>query len=271
MTSNAQIPDNIFIEDAKRIVAEGEKRKIVIRILGALAIRLHTYELSNLHQKLDRLGDHGQQFTDLDFIAYGKHRNELYKMFKDLNYELDKRVAAYFGHIRGIWYHPQSFYHVDVFYDSLSFSHTIFFGSKPGQGRLELDYPTITLADILLEKTQIHDIGEKDIKDVIILLHGHNVGEVEQETININRICEVLKNDWGFYYDFKINMGKIVEFAEKYKGEKKITSSELDDIKLKVEKILDRVEAEPKTKGWMKRSKVGTNKQWWITVEEVER
>jgi hypothetical protein len=269
--SSNKVPDELFIEDAEKIVKEGSRRGVIIRILGALAVRVHTAELTNLHRKLNRLGIKERQFSDLDFIAYGKQRTRIYELFKDLNYELDRRVAAYFGNKRGIWNHPQNLYHVDVFYDRLSFSHEIYFGSDPGKGRLELDFPTITLADILLEKAQIHDIGEKDIKDIIVLILGHELGEAEKETINLNRLSEVLKNDWGFYFDFKINMGKVLEFAEKYNQEKKLANCELNELKIKINKILERVENEPKTKNWVKRAKVGTRKQWWINVEEVER
>jgi hypothetical protein len=44
----------------------------------------------------------------------------------------------------------------------------------------------------MLEKTQIVQINEKDVKDVILLLREHQVGEGEVETISISRICDVL-------------------------------------------------------------------------------
>jgi hypothetical protein len=270
-SSNAITHDEALIVDAKRIVEEAQKRKIPLRILGALAVRLHTLQLEKLHVALDRLDGQPDQFTDVDLMGYSKQTSDIYKMFKELNFVVDKSVAAYFGKVRGIWYHPQNLYHIDVFYDKLPFSHNVDFGSKPGQGRLELDYPTITLADIVLEKAQMHQIGEKDIKDVIVLLIGHEIGTTEKETVNINRICEPLKNDWCFYYEFKINMGKILEFAQKYNKESKLSNAELADVATKINKIMTHVEAEPKSKDWTKRAKSGNTKQWWTDVEEYER
>jgi hypothetical protein len=263
--------DNIFVQDALRIVEEASKRGLILRIMGALAIRLHSPELGQLQQRLDRLGQSAQQFTDLDFVGYGAQRSGIYRMFKDMNYELDRTVAAYYGHVRGIWYQQEDLYHVDVFYDKLAFSHEIFLGSKPGNGRLELDYPTVALADLILEKTQIHDIAEKDIKDLIILLLGHELADQEKETINVDRLAGVLKNDWGFYHDFQINVGKILEFADCYRRGGKLTDGEFEDIRRKAAQMLNRVENEPKTNNWKKREKVGTSKQWWESVEEVER
>jgi len=263
--------DESLIADAQKIVEEAEKRKISLRILGALAVRLHTLQLEKLYTSLDRLDGQKDQFTDIDLIGYSKQTSDIYEMFKELNFVVDKHVAAYFGKVRGIWYHPQNIYHIDVFYDKLPFSHNVDFGSKPGRGRLELDYPTITLADIVLEKTQMHQIGEKDIKDIIVLLIGHELGTSEKENVNLARICEPLKNDWGFYYEFKTNMGKVKTFAQKYTKEGKLSEAELTNIMAKVDKIMAQVESEPKSKDWVKRAKIGTSKQWWTDVEEYER
>jgi len=267
---NTRTLDQVLIDDAKMIVETARRSGIVLRILGALAVSLHTSELTGLHKKLDRLGQ-AQQFTDLDLVAYGRQREGVHKVFEGLSYSLDKRVAAYFGQVRGIWYHPQKLYHVDVFYDKLPFCHEVSFGTVPGQGRIELDYPTITLADIVLEKMQIHDIGEKDIKDVVVLLRGHPLGEAELETVNVSRLCQALARDWGFYHDFQINMEKVLQFAEVYTRQGRMTAEDLEDIGVKVKKILDRAEAEPKTKEWLIRAKAGTTKQWWISVEEFQR
>jgi hypothetical protein len=233
-SSSPVTKDEGLIADAQKIVEEAQKRKISLRILGALAVRLHTVQLEKLHTSLDRLEGQKDQFTDIDLMGYSKQTSDIYKMFKELNFVIDKRVAAYFGRDRGIWYHPQNIYHIDVFYDKLPFSHNVEFGSKPGKGRLELDYPTITLADIILEKAQMHQVGEKDIKDVIVLLIGHELGTSGKETVNLTRVCEPLKNDWGFYYEFQTNMGKVKAFAQKYTKEGKLSAAELADVTAKV-------------------------------------
>ncbi len=101
-------------------------------------------------------------FTDLDLAGYNKQGGDINKFFtKELGFQPDTLVNGMFGHKRRIYYHPQNKYHVDVFMDKLEFSHAVDFGEKPGSGRLELDSPTITAVDIVLEKLQIHEINEK--------------------------------------------------------------------------------------------------------------
>ncbi|MEI6308399.1 MAG: hypothetical protein WCP58_02000 [bacterium] len=70
---------------------------------------------------------------------------------------------------------------MDVFYARLNFSHPVEFGRIPGKGRLELDFPTIALADIVLEKLQIHFINKKDLIDLILLFCGHELAETDQK------------------------------------------------------------------------------------------
>ena len=45
------------------------------------------------------------------------------------------------------------------------------------KGRLQLDDPTITTTDLLLEKMQIAEINLKDIKDTLVLLLDHPIGD----------------------------------------------------------------------------------------------
>ena len=54
--------------------------------------------------------------------------------------------------------------------DKLDFCHPI-----PWKSRLEVDTPTIPLAELVLEKMQIVKINEKDIIDTIMLLREHAI------------------------------------------------------------------------------------------------
>ncbi len=267
------IPDEVFINDAHRIVNEAEKRGIIIRVIGAVAIRIHSMEFEELHKRLGRLGEGKQNFSDIDFIGYRKQKKEIEKFFeKVINFVPDKRINLLFGYKRLIFYHPKNWYHSDVFFDALEFSHDIFFGKEPGKGRLELDSPTITLADLVLEKIQIHEINEKDIKDIIVLLRAHEIGETdEKEIINAKHIAKTLADDWGFWYDATMNLKKIKLFAKRYLDQGKMDQEDYEDVIKKVDILLDYIDKEPKTKRWQKRAKIGTKKIWWRPVEEVIR
>ena len=137
---------------------------------------------------------------------------------------------------------------------------------------MELDSPTIPLADLVLEKTQIHEINEKDLKDLIVLIRAHEIGETdEKEVINAKYIAKVLAQDWGFWYDATMNLNKVKAMAKKCLKEGKLTEEDYNDVVKKIDKILEYIEKEPKSKKWKKRAKVGTKKKWWRDVEEVVR
>ncbi|RLI37150.1 hypothetical protein DRO55_01975 [Candidatus Bathyarchaeota archaeon] len=262
--------DKTILNDAKRIVDEADKRGVILRIMGALAIYIHSGEFVNLYRRMGRLGD--RLFTDIDLIGYSKQRKDISEVLNGLGYDMDRAIMLMFGANRGVWHHPDGLYHVDVFFDALEFSHDIRFNKGMSKGRLELDYPTLTPSDLLLEKTQIHEINEKDIKDIIVLVRAHEISEDEKkDTINVKYIARLLADDWGFYYDVKENLNKVLFFAEKYFKENLISEQDFSDIKVKINKILECMHNEPKTKKWKKRAKKGTKKKWWRDVEEYLR
>jgi hypothetical protein len=178
-------------------------------------------------------------------------------------------VLYFSGKHRLIYYSPDGSYYVDVFFDKLDYSHPVNFG-KLEKGRLELDSPTITLADLVLEKTQIHEINEKDIKDLVLLFIAHdNTTTESREAINGKYVAEVLADDWGFWYDATSNLGKVKALVPQYKEQGLISQEHAQDVISNINELLAMIEAEPKSKSWTKRAKKGTSKQWWQDVEEV--
>lgn len=225
--------------------------------MGASAVKIHCVKYKPLFEEMDRT------LTDLDFMTYGKYSKFLTNLFRRLGYEPNDSFIQMHGHIRHIYLDRAHRRIADVFFDKLSFCHTVDF-----QNRLELDSPTITLADLLLEKMQIVHINEKDIKDTVILLAEHEIGESDSETVDVKRIVELLSDDWGFYHTVQTNLRRVAEYVEKrpaWPGEVKKA------VGTKVEALLGRMEAEPKSFRWKMRAKVGTSKKWYNDVEEVER
>ncbi len=270
------LPPEEFVAEAERIVKGAQDRGIVLRILGALAIYIHSKHVPQalkIFDKIKRFGEGKPMFTDLDLAAYSKQRKKVMDYFeKELKFKYDMMMRVLWAGKRLIYFHPKDYYHVDVFFDKLEYSHDVVFGNKPGKGRLELDYPTISLADIVLEKTQIHEINLKDIVDLMVLFYGHEVcDKQEKECIDGKYVAKVLADDWGFWYDATTNLNKVKHFTEKYFGEGKLTKEERDTIIARVDKLLKMIDEEPKTKKWKKRAKVGTSKPWYREVEEVVR
>jgi hypothetical protein len=177
-----------FISEAVRIVEEAQRRGVVLRIIGAVAVYIHSMHSPRaleLFRRVGRFRDQEALFTDLDLVAYSKQRAEVVEFFeKYLGFKYDIIMRALFSHKRLIYQHPQNLYYVDVFFDKLEFDHDVVFGSEPGKGRLGLDYPMVSLADLLLEKLQIHRINVKDLVDVVVvLLYSHDVCSGSRECV----------------------------------------------------------------------------------------
>lgn len=258
-----------FIKRATEIVRRAYEVGANVRIMGGLAILIHSMDYLDLFKRLKRIDDSNEdrQITDIDLITYKFHIKSIDNILINLGYTPDPRITLYYGDRRRIYHSNNEFHQVDLFIDKLSYNHTIDFG-KPNNGRLELDFPTIPLSDLLLEKLQIHKIAEKDIKDVILLLRAHQLSDKHGENvIDLMRVQEVLGNDWEFWYDAKLNLEKVLTFIERYKSIGILHSNEADDVKRKVENILRFLEVMPKTKRWLNRAKVGEKKKWWNEIE----
>jgi hypothetical protein len=153
---------------------------------------------------------------------------------------------------------------VDIFEDELNMCHIVNF-----RNRLNLDSPTITLADLSLEKFQIVTLNEKDVRDMLMLFAAHPVGDTEYETINGKYIASILSKDWGFYYTTTMNLGKIRKGLDRYKD--LFTAKDNENILERLTALEQMIESAPKSLVWKARAAVGTRVQWYNDVEEVER
>jgi hypothetical protein len=251
---------NVFIEEALKLVEDGEKEGITLRVMGAIAIYLHSKDCEEIWHRLDRLN--GKQFTDIDLMCCGSTQSKILKFFESRGYSYNKTQATLYGAKRLIFL-GNVIPMVDIFFNKLEMCHTINFDR-----RLTVDYPTIPLAELLLEKLQIVKINEKDIKDVIVLLRAHDLGEDDNDLINIRYIADLLSKDWGFYYTVTTNLRKIKNFLPNYNA---LTDKDCHDVSAKIDKIMDRIEREPKSISWKMRAKIGASKKWYKEVEEVIR
>ena len=247
--------DNKFIAYANDIVAEAQKQGGLVRLLGAVAFHIHCPTYGHFQQEAKR------HFTDLDFAAYFSHNAAIRNSFLKLGFEEDREVAVVFARQRLIFNMPGTDLHVDIFFDKLDFCHPI-----PWAGRLEVDSPTIPLAELLLEKMQIVQINEKDIIDTIMLLLEHPLGDNDHETINIDRVAILCSSDWGLWRTTTMNLGKVRQMGQGYE---QLTHEQKETIDSQVKTALARIDQEPKSLAWRLRARVGDRVKWYKDVDEV--
>ena len=133
--------------------------------------------------------------------------------------------------------------------------------------RLEIDNPSIPLAEMLLEKMQIVQINEKDIIDTMMLLLEHPLGDHDKETINIKYIAKLCSNDWGLWRTTTMNLNKVCQLAIGYS---QLTAEQKDKIDSQIKISLARIEQEPKSFAWRLRDRVGDRVKWYRDVDEVQ-
>jgi hypothetical protein len=273
-THFVEMSEDEFLKESIGIIEKAQSSGVCLRILGSLAayIRARDAGQGDTLRSLGRFGEGMPLFTDLDLAAYGKQRGGIEKVFREFAFEPDRLVNGMFGHKRLIYYHPQKKYHVDIFLNRLEFSHDVEFGEKPGEGRLELDYPTISAADIVLEKLQIHEINRKDLIDLIMLFLVHDVeGQFQKDAIDGAYIGSILSKEWGFWYDATTNLERVRGLVQSLEKENKIANPQSQIVQKRLEKLLEYARNTPKDRKWEKRAKTGTKKIWYREVEEVQR
>ena len=258
------IPTEIFVDEGKRLVEEATKRDIPIRMLGGVAIRAHCAEFLDFAKRLRRLGEGQQEYTDLDFMSYAKYRNKMKEFFNEMGYEKRPTTMSSAATQRQIYFHPKGWFVVDVFFDKLlAANHPLDF-----KNRLELDTPTITPTDLLLEKLQIVFPSEKDVKDSILIFRAHELSQSEESNrINAQSVADKLASDWGFWYTVTTNLNGLKGYVREFEL---IDDSDKKDVTAKIDTMLTAIENAPKSSGWKMRSMMGTKKKWYNPVETTQ-
>ncbi|MCS6907974.1 MAG: hypothetical protein RML93_08855 [Anaerolineales bacterium] len=244
-----------FEEELKRILDASQKGGLLLRVIGSLAFQMHCPTYGYLQAAM------GRAYTDIDFAGYRAQAKEVAILMAGLGYEEEKEIFIVSEGDRAIFNNPKNGLHVDVFYDKLDFCHTIYW-----TGRLEVDSPTIPLAEMLLEKMQIVKINEKDVIDTIMLLLEHPLGDHDREVINVERVAALCAKDWGLWRTTTMNLEKVKKLAFTYP---QLSDQQKEHIRQQVDEILARLEAEPKSLAWRLRARVGDRVKWYKDVDEV--
>jgi hypothetical protein len=244
-----------LVEEGNKIIEAAQKNNAILRLMGGVAIRVHTKKHQDLYERL------GRSPGDLDFAGYRKQSLKVRDTMRSLGYQPNQQLNAYHGHKRQLWYSKQN--QIDILFNILEMCHVVNF-----ENRLELDSPTLTVSDLFLSKIQIVQLNEKDVKDIFIILLEHEVGEDDSDKVNLKYISKLLSDDWGFWYTTMTNLDKIKSFLCAY-GQ--LAEAEKATITQRLETISKTLKESPKSFRWRMRERIGTKVKWYNVVEEVVR
>jgi hypothetical protein len=255
MSQQSDEQRHLFENEAMNIVNVAAERGLTLRVLGSLAFHIHCQRYDHLQKQL------GRAYTDIDFAGYKTQASKIGPFLSNLGYREDLDVNVLFAGERLIFNHPSTGLHIDIFFDKLNFCHEINW-----VGRLEVDRPTLPLAEMLLEKMQIVKINEKDIIDTLMLLLEHQLGNDDHETIHIGRISKLCAQDWGLWRTLTMNLGKVANLGQGYE---QLSPNEKIRLAGQVEAALKIINEEPKSLAWKLRSKIGDRVKWYQEVDEI--
>jgi hypothetical protein len=247
----ATTPLQDIVKEAERIVEEADKRGITHRLYGGMAIRFRCP--SATHRGLQR------KYADIDVMGLSKQSKDIKKLFIELGYTPRQIFNAMQGNRRLIFNDIEQGRRVDIFLDVFEMCHRFDF-----RNRLALDKPTIPLADLLATKLQVVEITDREYRDIIALLHDHNLADTDApDTINSAYLAKMCGDDWGIYKTFTITLGNILSAL----GDFELPASDREIVKKRIADLQLRIQDAPKSMGWKMRAKIGEKKQWYELPE----
>lgn len=248
------IPATDIVQEARRIIDAAADHEITLRLLGGLAVRLHSPSAD--HRSLNR------SYPDIDFATPRAHGQRVERLFAELGYTADRAFNTLNGAERMLFYDKANDRQIDVFVGGFAMCHRL-----PIVERMTLDPLTLPLAELFLTKLQIVELNEKDVRDLYALLLDHPVGSGDDETTNARRIARLCARDWGLYKTVSLNIERLRQLSSVYQfmpAERSLLLERLAELRAAIER-------EPKSLRWRLRASLGERVRWYDLPEEVRR
>jgi hypothetical protein len=155
--------------------------------------------------------------------------------------------------------HPYNAVKVDLFSDPLYFSQRIDLA-----GRLYLQSPTLSIADLLLTKLQAEAFTLTDLHDVLAILGTWPVSENDKDGISARRISAACARNWGLYYSCSRKLRAIAGIDElEYARPAKFDAL----IRQRAVELITAITKTHKSLYWRIRDWVGPRVKWYLDVE----
>jgi hypothetical protein len=245
------------LEEALDLISRGEVAGVLLRLVGGLAVQ---------HLAHDWVAGRRTQ-RDIDLVARRDDRSRILQLFEEAGYRPDRRFNALHGRKQLYFVSERTGRPVDVILGALEMCHTLDFA-----GRLELARPTLPLADLILSKLQIVRINQKDLVDLLGLLHEYPLTHADGSGINVDRIVEVTSDDWGWWRTVTGNLDKASDILEHDTplGLQALGPGTREQIAQRLAGLRSAVDDAPKSLRWRLRATVGERVRWYEEPDEEE-
>jgi hypothetical protein len=247
-SATSEIQDDVLAE-GERVLAAARAEGVPLRLVGGVAVWLRARDA--VPHTLSR------EYKDLDFATTRKRAGDAQQLLRNLGYAPHVAFNTMNSKERLLFFDDPHERQVDVFVGSFRMSHEI-----PLEGRLEVDDVSVPLAELLLTKLQIVQLNEKDVRDTVAMLVAHDVGETDGATLNAPRVAQLCAADWGLWRTITKNLENVGAHLDGYDVDRDVIARRLAEIE-------ERIEAEPKSRSWRLRGRIGERKRWYELPEEV--
>ncbi|MFB6183353.1 MAG: hypothetical protein ABEI96_02255 [Haloarculaceae archaeon] len=248
MSENAPLEDPV--EEGRRVVEAADDAGLTVRQIGGTAIWEHAETV--------REGPFERDYRDVDFVATTAEEGDVVDLMVDeLGYEANKRFNT-MRRFRLEFFDEENDRKADYILDRFEFCH-----QWSLKDRLDVDYPTVPIEDLLMSKIQIVEASDRDVRDIVAMVNDHPVqARDDTEVIDPRYIADLCKDDWGLYRTTTDSIDRVEEYLQT--NDLPVDETELSD---RLESIRNKIESEPKTLRWKLRSVIGEHKQWYDQPE----
>jgi predicted regulator of Ras-like GTPase activity (Roadblock/LC7/MglB family) len=244
-------PSVLLLARAHELIGSASRRGICLRLLGGMAVKATCGSAASISLPPEGL--------DLDLAAYGKDRKQLELVMEELGYDPQRRFNALHGHRRLKYFNEEQGIGLDVFVDTFHMCHRL-----PFSGRLELSEFTLPMADLLLSKLQIVQMGENDLRDIYAILVDHELGHPgDVDSVEASYIGSICSDDWGWYKTVTLNLTKSIELIDDF-----LADEEREVYVPRARQLMQVIEAVPKSLRWQARARIGEARRWYDLPEE---
>ena len=243
-----------LVEEGPQLAIEAEQKGLTARLIGGVGIR------TLLGERFDPL--FARPLHDIDLYTRKRDSRKLEDLIKDHGWQPVREFNALNGNRRLLFNDPDSEAQIDVFVEAFEMAHAL-----PLADGLRHSGLTLPGTELLMTKLQIVELNEKDRGDCYALLYGCTIGDGGAATIDPARIAHLTGRDWGLQHTFELNLRRLSDGL----SSRPLPANGTQVISNAIAGVGSAIDAEPKSRGWRMRARIGERKQWYEEPEEVRR
>jgi hypothetical protein len=239
------------VAEARRVIDAAREQGVPLRAVGGVAVYMLSPEFQPLLPR---------PIKDIDLVTPRGHGGAAGRVLAQLDYVGEEMFNALRGSRRQLFHDPVNRRDVDVFVGEFTMCHTV-----PIAERLDRLPYTVPVAELLLTKLQIVELNERDERDIYTLCYHHELTDDPSAGVDSALIAGLCADDWGLWRTCKGTIERCLADLDRYG----LDGPARDQIISRLSALWDRIEAEPKTSRWRRRSRLGERKRWYQEPEEV--